>query len=146
MKRIIKYVTGMLACWAEFGAQHCIPGLTAATSLNNHQYGVVRLSAAGKVNICSETLTTTAANGPLGVLQNKPYVNEAATVAYFGLSKAIGGGTVTAGSPISADSSGHVVNAVSGGVVIGRALETATTAGEIVTTLLMPPVRWGSMA
>lgn len=135
-----------LASRAEFGELVVLPGLTAAASLNNHQFGVVRISAANKVNIASEVNVSGATKTAFGVLQNKPYVNEAAQVAVFGKSKVFAGGAITAGAPISYDSSGHVIDAVSGDVVIGRALEAATTAGELVSALIFPPVRWGSVA
>ena len=135
-----------LACRAEFSEQVCIPGLTAAASLNHHQFGVVRMAAATTVNIASEVNVSGALKTAFGVLQNKPYVNEAAQVCVFGMSKVFAGGTITAGAPISYDSSGHVIDALSGDVVIGRALEAAATAGEKVTALIFPPVRWGSVA
>jgi len=143
---VAAFATRGLAAWAEFGSQMTIPGLTAAASLNNHQYGVVRLAGQDTVNIASEVNVSGALKTAIGVLQNKPYNGEDAIVAYSGVSKVFGGGTVTNGAPVSYDSSGHVIDAVSGDVVIGRALETLTTAGEIGTVLLMPPVRWGSVA
>lgn len=143
---LARHAEGQLGCRAEYGPQTTVPGLTAATSLNNHQYGVVRFAAATTVNICSEVLVSGALKGPLGILQNKPYVNEPAQICVFGLSKVKGGGTITAGAPISYNSSGHVIDAVSGDVVIGRALQAAATAGEVVTALIFPPVKWGSVA
>ena len=137
------YGEAALGCRAEYSEQMTIPGLTAATSLNNHQYGVVRLAAATTVNIACEVVVPEALKMAIGVLQNKPYVNEPAQVCYMGLSKVFGGGTVTAGAPITYDSSGHVINAVSGSIVIGRALQTLATAGEIGTALILPPIRWG---
>ena len=136
----------VLACRAEFGDQLKWPGLTAAASLNHHQYGVVRFAAATTVNICSEVLKGGALKGPIGILQNKPYANEAAEVCWAGLSKVFAGGTITAGAPISYDGSGHVIDAVSGDVVIGRAMEAATTAGEKVTAMIFPPIKWADVA
>jgi hypothetical protein len=135
-----------LASKAEFGELTTIPGLTAAASLNNHQFGVVRFAAATTVNICSEVLASAATKAPLGVLQNKPYAGEAAQVAIFGLSKVRAGGTITAGAPLSYNSSGHVVDAVSGDMVIGRGMQAATVANTFVLALIFPPVRWGSVA
>ena len=135
-----------LASKAEYGDLTTIPGLTAATSLNNHQYGVVRLAAATTVNIASEINVSGALKTAFGVLQNKPYVNEAAQVAVFGLSKVRAGGTITAGAPISYNSSGHVIDALSGDVVIGRGMQAATAANTFVLALIFPPVRWGSVA
>ncbi len=145
------YVTSALAAWAEFGNQVMIPGLSAAADLSGasggeKQYIVVRMAAATTVNICSEVLVAGALKSPLGVLQNKPKSGEAASVAVMGLSKIRGGGTVTAGAFIAHNSSGMVVDAVSGDVVCGRALETATAANEIVTAFIFPPVKWGSVA
>lgn len=139
------FAQSALASWAEFGEQLKIPGLTAAASLNNHQYGVVRIAGSNTVNIASEVNVAGPTKTAIGVLQNKPYNGEPATVAFAGLSKVIAGGTITNGAFVSYDSSGHVIDAVSGDVTIGRALEAATTAGEIATVLLMPPVRAGSV-
>ena len=146
LKHVLAFAEAALGCKAEFGEQFTIPGLTAAASLNHHQYGVVRFAAATTVNIASEVLVSGALKTAIGVLQNKPYVNEPAQVCVMGLSKVFAGGTITAGAPISYDSSGHVIDAVSGDVVIGRAMQAATTAGEKVTALILPPVRWGSVA
>lgn len=153
MKATLKTLLGALAAfarcrlvaWAEFGPGYDVPGLTAAASLNNHQYGVVRISAANKVNIASEVNVAGPTKTAFGVLQNKPYVDEPAAVRVFGLSKVIAGGTITNGAYVSYNSSGHVIDAVSGDVTIGRALEAATTALEYATVLLMPPVRAGSV-
>lgn len=143
---VLAHAEAALGCRAQYGEQFTVPGFTAAASLNHHQYGVVRMAAATTVNIASEVLVSGALLTAFGILQNKPLVNEAAQICVFGLSKVFAGGTITAGAPISYDSSGHVVNAVSGDVVIGRALEAATTAGERVLALIFPPVRWGSVA
>lgn len=155
MKRIFQlisaYVLTRLAAWAEFGEQLTVPGLSAAADLSgasggDKQYIVVRMAAATTVNICSEVLVSGALKGPLGVLQNEPKSGEAATVACLGMSKIRGGGTVTAGAYIAHNSSGMVVDAVSGDVVCGRAFETATAANEIITAFIFPPVKWGSVA
>ncbi len=155
MKRLFDLIAGFVrsaqAAWAEFGNQWTVPGLSAAADLSgasggDKQYIVVRMAAATTVNICSEVLVSGALKSPVGVLQNKPKSGEAATIAYMGLSKVRGGGTVTAGAFIAHNSSGMVVDAVSGDVVCGRALETATAANELVTALLFPPVKWGSVA
>lgn len=143
---ITRFVTARLVAWAEFGNQTMWAGLSAAADLSAKQYVVMRFAAATTVNQCSEVLVTGALKGPIGVLQNKPKSGEAASVALMGLSKVFGGGTITAGAPISYNSSGCVIDAVSGDTVIGRGMETATTHGEIVTAMLFPPVKWASVA
>ena len=150
MKALIHFLTlallglseRVLGCRAEYGDQVTIPGFTAAASLSHHQYGVVRMATATTVNIASEVNVSSATAAPFGFLQNKPYVDEAAQVCVFGLTKMFAGGTVTAGAYVTYDSSGHVVDASSGDMVIGRALQAATTAGEKVLGLALPPVRW----
>lgn len=134
------------ACWAEFGEQQTIPGFKAGADLSSHQYRCLRGAGAGVVNICSETAVTSL--GPqqyIGILQNKPKTDEAATVAFAGLSKAVTGAAVTANMLVTHNASGQVINAVSGAVVIGRALEATGAAGEIATVLLFPPTRWGAI-
>mgnify|MGYP001595234882 CR=1 FL=1 len=146
---ISAYARAMLASFAEFGAQDTIPGLTAAADLSaaGKQYIAVRMAGANTVNIASEVGGVSGVNKMgVGVLQNLPKSGETATVAYHGLSKVRGGGAVTGNALITYNSSGMFIDAVSGDVVMGRALETATTAGEIVTALLFPPVRWSSVA
>lgn len=139
----IGFVTRQLAVWAEFGNQMTYTGLSAAADLSNKQYVAVRFAGAGLTNQVSEVLKAGAQTGPIGILQNKPKSGEAANVAFLGLSKAFGGGTITAGAVIASTVSGTIVNAVSGDTALGRAMETATTHGEIVTVMLFPPVIWG---
>lgn len=127
---------------AEYGYQ-VAETFKAAADLRECIYHIVRYVAAGApptTNIASE------ANGPLGVgiigvLQNKPNTNQAATVAYFGKSKIVAGGTVTAGKYVTTNGSGRAVNAVSGDLIVGRALDTVANDGEIISALLLPPVR-----
>ncbi|MDZ4342344.1 MAG: hypothetical protein U1E51_07890 [Candidatus Binatia bacterium] len=133
------------ACWGEFGAQDTWPAVTAAVDLSGYQYRVVRFSAAQACNVASHALSAAPTEIPCGILQNKPKSGEAATVAYAGPSKAMAGATVTARALISTNGSGQVIDAVSGSIVIGRAQETGAVS-EIISVVLMPPVRWGSVA
>ena len=154
MKHLIYTVLSLLAalstrahaCWAEFGEQQTIPGFKAGNDMSALQYRAVRPSAANVTMMCSETAVTSL--GPqqyIGILQNKPKTDEAATVAFAGLSKAVTGAAVTANMLVTHNASGQVINAVSGAVVIGRALEATGAAGEIATVLLFPPIRWGAI-
>jgi hypothetical protein len=136
------------AAKAEFGEQVTWPGLKAEADLQNYQYRVVRGTGSDDyVNVCSQTAVTSL--GPrtaLGVLQNNPRAEEAATVAFQGLSKAVvGTGGMTFGMPVTHNASGQVIDAVSGAIVIGRAMETIATVGQIGTVMLFPPIRWGAI-
>lgn len=133
------------ACWGEFGAQETWPAVTAAVDLSGYQYRVVRFSAAQACNVASHALSAAATELPCGILQNKPKSGEAATIAFAGASKAVAGATVTARALLTTNGSGKVIDAVSGSIVIGRAQEAGAT-DEIISVVLMPPVRWGSVA
>lgn len=154
MKRLFHMLLAPLAmfaamaqgCWAEFGEQQTYPGLRAAADLNAWKYRFVRHTATiGYINTCSETAITSL--GPLqalGVLQNNPRAEEAATVAFAGLSKVVvGNGGVTAGMFITHNQSAQAINAVSGSVVLGKSLDTVANAGEVATIMLFPPIRIG---
>lgn len=134
------------ACWAEFGEQQTIPGFRAGNDMSALQYRCVRPSAANVTMLCSETAVTSL--GPqqyIGVLQNKPRTDEAAIIAYSGLSKGVTGAAITANMLVTHNASGQVINAVSGSVVIGRTLEATGAAGEVATILLFEPIRWGAI-
>ena len=47
------------------------------------------------------------------------------------------GGTCTAGGGLKTDSSGRVVNQGGSGIIVGYALDSATTAGEFIRMLLV---------
>jgi hypothetical protein len=137
-----------VACYAESGAGDDFTA-RAATDMTNLQYRVMRLAAAGNpptCNIASHNLGSSAAGAVAGVLQNNPSSGQAATLRRSGLSKAVAGAAVTANAFVTHDGSGYVIDAVSGSMVIGRALEAAANAGERLTVMLQPAVRWGSVA
>src|SRR3972149_1729195 len=100
--------------------------MEAAADLSAKQYHIVRGSAANKCNQGSASTDS----GLIGILQNKPQSGEFACVADGGISKVVAGGTVTANGPVTTNGSGRAANAVSGEMVIGRAIDTATTDGE----------------
>jgi hypothetical protein len=136
-----------LACLAEFGEQLSIPGFSAAADLRAAQYSAVRASAANRVNLASEVGGVSgAAKMAIGILQNKPNTDEAAIVSVLGLTKWVAGGTATVNALVTYNSSGRCIDAVSGDIVMGRALEGTTVDGAVITVLLLPPVRWPSVA
>jgi len=110
----------------------------ANTDLSAKQFFVVKLtnsSGTAQAALCG------AGAESFGILQNKPAAQgRAAEVAVAGASKAVAGGTVTAGSKVASDSAGKVVDAVSGDIAVGWALEGTTTAGELVTIAVAPSI------
>lgn len=132
------------ACAAEFGAQDTWPAVTAATDLRSYQYRLMRFAAAQTVNVASNAVSAAATEIPCGVLQNNPNSGEAASIAYSGLSKAVAGATLTARGLLTTNGSGQVIDAVSGAVIIGRAME-AVAVSERASVLLAFPMRAGSV-
>jgi hypothetical protein len=122
---------------AEFGAQETYSGFKAGADLSVKQYHFVRASAD---HVCNQASLATASS-LLGVLQNKPKTDEAATIAYFGESKVVAGGAITANVLITSNSSGRAAAAASGDMICGRALEAAGADGEVINALIFPPVR-----
>jgi len=122
---------------AEFGRVETVT-LKAAADLSGKQYHAVRMSAA---NACNQASLSTD-SAIVGVLQNKPQSTEAATVGYMGISKITVGGVVTAGDVLTSNSSGRAATVASGQIAIGRALETSTQNGDVITAILQSPVRW----
>lgn len=143
---LIAFAAMAQGCWAEFGEQETWPGYRAQADLNAWKYRFVRGTAAqGYINTCSEVAITSL--GPLavlGVLQNNPRAEEAATVAFKGLSKVVvGNGGITQNMFITHNASGQAINALSGAMVCGRAMETISNAGEVGTVMLFMPFRIG---
>lgn len=140
------FVSGAQACWAEFGEQRTLT-MRAQADLSALQYRVMRGTGSGiYTNMCSETaVTSLGGRQAIGVLQNEPKIEEAATVAWLGLSKVVVGAATTAHMLATHNASGQAIDAVSGSVVIGRFMEATGGAGEVATILLFPPTRWGAI-
>ena len=116
--------------------RHTVPGVVAAADLSTKQFFLVKMSSTG-INL--------AGNGELtlGVLQNKPdALGKAATVASVGsTSKCIAAEAITAGADVASDAAGKAVNAASGDYILGIALDTVTTDGDLFTVHIMNPGR-----
>lgn len=124
---------------AKFGTVEALTA-TAVADLTGKQFHVLRHAGARLVNQASNAASSFTL-GIVGVLQNKPNSGQAATVGYSGRSKVVAGAAVTAGRLLTTNSSGRAINATSGQLVFGRALDAAGANGEVITALLMPTVR-----
>tara|TARA_Y100000310_G_scaffold171492_2_gene171688 strand:+ start:2745 stop:3134 length:390 start_codon:yes stop_codon:yes gene_type:complete len=112
--------------------------VAAANDLRTMQYTIQRQAGAGTCDIASHAAATLVL-GPMGVLTNKPNSGQAATIAYAGETKVVAGGSVTVNVAVSTNSSGRATAAVSGDIIIGRALEAAGADGEVIRMLLQAP-------
>ena len=105
---------------------------TAGESLASAKYHIVQLDASGNVEIAEG-----ATDLIVGVLQNKPASGEAAIYRFLGTSKVVAGGVVTLGDWVTAKSDGRALTTTTDlDVIIGRALETSATDGDIIEVTL----------
>jgi hypothetical protein len=105
--------------------------LKAAADMSGMQFHVVSQDGSGEGVLAS-------AGGGFGIVQNHPNSGEAATVAVYGQSKAIAGGTLDEGDLVRAVASGWVIAVASGAAhpnpttVIGECMFGAAS-GDITT-------------
>ena len=106
--------------------------LEAGGDLSAGQYRFVELAADAQVDIVAS-----AGGDAVGVLQNDPSAaGRAATVAVMGVSKVVAGATVAAGARLQSDANGAAIAALTGDIVLGRAL-TGGAAGDVIEVLLI---------
>lgn len=110
----------------------CITRIAGA-DLTAAKYRFVE-AASGKVTRCNA-----AGESALGVLQNDPDIDEAATVAILGsVTKVVAGAAIALDADITTDNQGRAVTAATGNKIHGKALIAAGAAGEIISVLLQP--------
>lgn len=106
--------------------------LEAGADLSTKQYYFVSVAADGQIDPTGDGLDAD------GVLQDAPAAaGRAALVAIAGKVKVVCGGTVTRGGPVASDASGTAVNAASGDIILGVALETGAS-GRVIEILFQP--------
>jgi len=110
----------------------------AAADLSGKQYHIMILSGENAVNQASLATVSTIC----GVLTNKPASGQTAAIQFGGPGRVTAGAAITAPAFITTDSSGRAVAVASGGMAIGRALQTSAATGDVIDVILMPPVRW----
>jgi hypothetical protein len=94
-------------------------------------YAVAMTTTPRKVDLIASAI------GIYGILMNKPKAGEVCDVAIFGIVPAMCGAAVTAGDPLAIDSTSRVITYASG-VKIGIALESSTTAGQLIAIKIVP--------
>lgn len=112
-------------------APHCIT-LEAGQDFSAKQFFFVSVSADGQVDPTGDGAHAD------GVIQNDPAAaGDAANVAIGGVVKVICGGTVTAGGPVASDAAGEAVDATTGDIILGTALETGAD-GQVISMIFQP--------
>ena len=118
-----------------------LPGLRAnSTGLASSQFLVGKLaSTAGRVVAAGTLNSTTNPASFVGIIMNKPEGNEEVEFAIAGVVKAIAAtSTIAIGDRVYSNSTGKLTDAgtTDNGFFIGRALEAAGAAGDIITIAL----------
>lgn len=96
------------------------------------QFRFANVSSTGKA------VNPSAGGAVVGVRYTKSKADEAATIVHSGIAIVEAGGEFDPGDSIATDNVGRAVEATSGNVVVGRALETSTGAGIQCAILLIP--------
>lgn len=108
-----------------------VPGLTASADLTLLQFRFVIVSAAEQVNVAG------VAASAIGVLQNKPNINQAAEVVSAGVSNVVASAAITAGDDLATAASGKVATATAGQHVVGKAIQAAGADDDIIAALII---------
>lgn len=119
----------------------CLPGVKAnSTGLASSQYLIGKLSSTGTVVATGTALNSTSGGaGIFGVIMNKPGAAEEVEFAIQGIVKAVSAtSTIVIGDRVACNTTGKLTDvAVTDNVFfIGRALEAASAANDIITIVL----------
>lgn len=118
------------------GQQITIPGLLAGADLSaaTNQFKFVKLTAAKTIDVCDDPTDL-----PIGVLQNRPNLNEAAEVVGIGVTKIQGDADLAYGDEIGTSTDGQAAAYTAANTtyfIVGRIIEDQTTAGGLATALI----------
>ena len=113
--------------------------LVANLDLSAQQYNLMQDIGNGRIKVASEAVNFAIA----GVLMNKPAAaGRHASVAYRGAGKVrIGAAVNTIQAYLTTNGSGRAIVASSGEVIFGKARETGTADGDIISVELIEPFR-----
>jgi hypothetical protein len=114
---------------------------TAAADLSTKQFFAVKLTTTSRTT----NIVAAATDLVYGILQNKPKSAQACDVCLFGITKAVAGGSVTAGHLMGVDTSGRIVEFATGAgnTAVGYTLETGVVS-QVITMFFFPEVKISS--
>ena len=116
-------------------ANYYNPGSALSGPNGSGQYLAVGLSASADR---TSLLASSAGQAIYGILQNSPAQGDSCDVCIVGCSKAVAGAAVTRGDQLAVDTSGRLVTATSGKVIVGQAMESAGAANVIFEAFIFP--------
>lgn len=102
----------------------------AGADLSAQQYHFVTFDASNNVVLPAAGVKC------IGVLQNKPALGYACTIAKSGISKVVAGAAIAINDDIATDATGRAVPAVAGNRRLGKARMAATGAGIVIPVAL----------
>lgn len=105
---------------------------TAVVDLSSYKYYLLQIVGSKQLGLM------TGGTGQVfyGVLQNTPMAGEACDVAIMGITKVVAGAPITYGQQLMPNGSGQSIPWLSGNLVIGVALESAST-DELFSALVI---------
>lgn len=112
----------------------------AASDLSAKQYFIVKITADDEIDLAG-------AGEGIGVLTDEPAAGKYGTVQVQGITKVVAGGAISAGDAITSDGNGNAVaatastsntstGAITGSMVLGRALKTAAQSGDVIPVVI----------
>ncbi|ODN41604.1 capsid cement protein [Piscirickettsia litoralis] len=105
--------------------------LPAATDLSDYRFAAVNYTKTGYA-------LATAGGLSDGVLQNNPEQGAVCDVMITGIAKMIASAAITAGNYVKVSTNGQIAQAGEGDTAIGKAIESANEAGDIIGVYLIP--------
>lgn len=106
--------------------------LPASADLSASQYLFVVANSSAKVAVAGAGVSA------LGVLDNDPTLDQAATVIVSGVAKVKAGAAIAAGAKVQSNAAGKAITATSTAFVNGIALAAAAADNEVIPVLVMP--------
>lgn len=109
----------------------------AAADLSTKQFFTVKLTAKDTVNLCAATSDIC-----IGILQDKPKLNQGGAVRILGTSLAVVDGTtpIVAGDRLGPDANGRLVKkTVAGNSTFAIANDSSSAVGDIIEVLIVGP-------
>lgn len=116
-------------------ANYYSPGSALPGPNGSGQFCAVQLSASADR---TSLLVSSGGGAIYGILQNTPLLGDAADVCLVGISKAVGGASITRGAALMTDSSARLITQTGSNVIVGYALESCGAAGDIFTAFIVP--------
>lgn len=114
-----------------------IPGFVYSRKAAQDMSGTAFQFRAMKIGTTANTFDRASTDEEvIGILTSRPRNFRAGALMAEGIAKVVAGGVVSAGAEVGSDSLGRAYSIGSAVKSFGRAMDTATTAGQVIPVLL----------